>query len=85
MSILWALVGGLTVAVLGLSKRLGEVLALLGQHEERLRAVERLAEDAKVSVDYLTEDLADLSRRAVAVDPQYVYGESGSDEDPADG
>lgn len=81
MSVMWAVVGALSVAVLGLSKRLGEVLALLGQHEERLRAVERVAEDAKVSVDYLTEDLADLSRRAVAVDPQYVYGE-GDEEAP---
>lgn len=69
------IIGGLVVAVLGLSHRLREVLVLLGQHEERLRAVEVGVEDTSAGVDQLTADLADLTRRAVAVDPQYVHGE----------
>jgi len=69
------ILGMLAATVLGLSHRLQEITLLLGQYEQRLQAVERVAEDASAGVDQLAEDLADLSRRALALDPQYVQGD----------
>ena len=77
---------GATLLALGvwwIISRVVAILHVLRAHAERLDALTTAAEDTSAGVDQLTADLGDLTRRALALDPQYVYGqEEGQEEAP---